>query len=89
VSTVIQLTYEDRIIPSSLSSVWITTIDPFSARHHAFWWEDESASSADGRNGVPKTVARAMLQKYQMYGKVENTKEMDYSEYAAPLKTPR
>jgi hypothetical protein len=41
VSTVIQLTYEDRIIPSSLSSVWITTIDPFSARHHAFWWEDE------------------------------------------------
>jgi len=30
-----------------------------------------------------------MLQKYQMYGKVENTKEMDYSEYAAPLKTPR
>jgi len=39
-----------------------------------------SASVVGGRNGVPKTMARALLQKYQMYGKVGKTKEMGYSE---------
>jgi hypothetical protein len=32
-------------------------------------------------------MARALLQKYQMYGKVGNTKEMGYSEHAGQLKT--
>jgi hypothetical protein len=33
----------------SLSSKWITTTDLFSARHHAFWWEDEvQALRVDG-----------------------------------------
>ena len=44
-----------------------------------------SASAAGGRNGVPKTMARALLQKYQMYGRVGNIKEKGYSEYAAQL----
>ena len=49
VPAVIQLTYEDRIIPSSLTSKWITTTDLFSARHHDFWWEDEvQAMRVDG-----------------------------------------
>ena len=48
-----------------------------------------SASAAGGRNSVPKTMVTALLQKYQMYGKVGNTKEMGYSEYAAQLKTLR
>jgi hypothetical protein len=48
VSTVIQLTYEDRTIPSSLS-IWITKTDLFSARHHASWWEDKvQALRVDG-----------------------------------------
>jgi len=48
-----------------------------------------SASAAGGRNGVPKTMARALLQKYQMYGKAGNIKKMGYSEYAAQLNTHR
>jgi hypothetical protein len=48
-STVTQLKYEDRIIPSSLSSKRITTTDVISARHHAFWWENEvQAPRVDG-----------------------------------------
>jgi hypothetical protein len=54
-----------------------------------FLMEGLSASTAGGRNGIPKTMDRGMLQKYQMYGKVENTKEVGYSEYAAQFKTLR